>query len=337
MAEKRHELSQLDRGRVLGAHAAGKSEREIGEMFGFKKSTVHDIIKAFKEEGRTAPRSRSGRPPKLNGRDKRHLVRNIKKNHATTLDEITAETNASASTVRRALHADGYFGRVAVRKPFVNETNRRIRLAWARERLTWKTEWDFIIWSDESKFELTRNRRRKWVWRRAEQRMDVKCLAPTIKGGDKSVMVWGCFTRFSVGPLVRLEGRLSAKDYIQVLEKNLIPYLAGLEDKGAFIFQDDNAPIHSAEKTKRWLAKKRIPCLPWPAQSPDLNPMEHLWDELDRRIRKQRKQPKTPDVLFNFLQVEWKRIPDGVLDRLVDSMPDRCNLVCEARGYPTRY
>jgi len=50
--------------------------------------------------------------------------------------------------------------------------------------------------------------------------MDIDCLIPTVKTGDKSVMVWGCFTRFGVGPLVRLEGRLAAKDYVQVLEKH---------------------------------------------------------------------------------------------------------------------
>ena len=167
--------------------------------------------------------------------------------------------------------------------------------------------------------------------------MDVECLIPTVKTGDKSVMVWGCFTRFGVGPLVRLEGRLAATDYIQVLEEHLIPFLTSLNDKKRFTFQEDNAPIHTAKKTKGWKDENSIPCLPWPAQSPDLNPIEHLWDELERRLRGRTIPPKNENELFKFLHEEWKIIPRNILEKLVDSMPNRIQEVCKVKGNPTRY
>src|SRR5215212_4099736 len=103
-------------------------------------------------------------------------------------------------------------------------------------------------------------------------------------------MVWGCFTRFGVGPLVRLEGQLAAKDYINHLEIHLMPFLETLSED-TFTFQDDNAPIHTAKKTTKWELDSNIPCLPWPPQSPDINPIERLWDELERRIHRRRILP----------------------------------------------
>jgi hypothetical protein len=266
----------------------------------------------------------------------------VKKNHKMPLAQITAQMQEltlktiSTRTIQRTLHNEGYYGRVGLRKPFISELNRIKRQNWCHERVNWNNEWNNIVWSDESRFELSGSNRRTWVWRRPEQKMDVDCLIPTFKSGNKSVMIWGCFTCFGVGPLVQLEGRLAATDYIHVLETHLVPFLESLNNK-AFIFQDDNAPIHTAKKTAKWKLDNGIPCLPWPAQSPDINPIEHLWDELERRLRARSVMPNNEEKLFEFLQEEWKQISTAVLEKLVDSMPNRIQEVRKANGYPTRY
>jgi hypothetical protein len=236
-------------------------------------------------------------------------VQLVEKNHFAPLAQITAEIqditkkSVSMSTIQRTLHMEGYAGHVGLRKPFVNDKNRLNRLKWSQERLTWDEEWNQIIWSDESRYELFGSKRRQWVWRRPEQRTDNNCLVPTFKSTQKSVMIWGCFTRFGVGPLVRLEGRLKAVDYIKVLETHLVPFIKSL-DKKNYLFQEDNAPIHTAKKTTKWKHDNLIPCLPWPAQSPDLNPIEHLWDELEHRVRKRNILSKNENELFSFLVEE---------------------------------
>ena len=149
-------------------------------------------------------------------------------------------------------------------------------------------------------------------------------------------MIWGCFTHFGVGPLVRLEGRIAAIDYIHVLETHLIPFLTSLGEE-AFIFQEDNAPIHTTKKTIQWKHDNSITCLPWPSQSPDLNPIEHLWDELEYRVHRRSILPKNENELYNFLLEEWQKIPTSTLEKLVDSMPSRVQAVCNANGYPTSY
>ena len=87
----------------------------------------------------------------------------------------------------------------------------------------------------------------------------------------------------------------------------------------------------------KWKLNNSISCLPWPAQSPDLNPIEHLWDELERRVHRRDILSKNETELFNFLVEEWEKIPLNVLEKLVDSMPLRLQAVCDGNGYPTSY
>ena len=144
MAEKRHELLEFDRGWIVGAHDAGMSERQIVEMYGFPKTTVHRIIKDFEEHGIVEAHLRSGRPPIFDDRDKRHLTQIVDKNHHAPLANITAQMqditskNISICTVRRALHMEGYHGHVGVRNPFISNKNRLKCQNWAEERLTWQ-------------------------------------------------------------------------------------------------------------------------------------------------------------------------------------------------------
>ena len=86
---------------------------------------------------------------------------------------------------------------------------------------------------------------------------------------------------------------------------------------------------------KNWLAEKRVECLIWPSFSPDLNPIEHLWDELERRLKKH--QPKNEKELRELLQVEWNNIREDVTKKLVESVPNRLYECFRMKGYPTKY
>lgn len=187
MGEKRRELSEFERGQIVGAHHAGMTERSIAEMYGFAKSTVNRVINDFEKRGLTKPPPMSGRLPKLKESDKSRLTELVEENHLASLSEITAQfrdlilDDVSESTIRRALHEEGYFGRVGLRKPFISEVNRERRLQWANQRASWRNEWNFFIWSDESRYVVSGTKRRRWVWGRPEQKMDVDCLVPTLK------------------------------------------------------------------------------------------------------------------------------------------------------------
>ena len=179
----------------------------------FKKSTVYNIINLYKNTGNIKLSTRSGRPKLLNDRDKRHLLRLVKKDRKSTINILQNEflqsisINASTRTLQRYLHEEGFYARVGKRKPFVSKKNKKIRFEWAKERLHWTSEWNSIIWSDESRFEVYGGDGRNYVWRLPKEKYDVNCLKPTFNSGRRGVMVWGCFIANGLGPLVRINGK----------------------------------------------------------------------------------------------------------------------------------
>jgi transposase len=137
---------------------------------------------------------------------------------------------------------------------------------------------------------------------------------------------------------VIVEGNLNADGYIGILRDHLIPFLPDfLDEKDAPIFQDDNAAIHRSSKVREWKQSQGIQSLPWVAQSPDLNPIEHLWDELERSIRGRGSNIKNIKDLNNSLIEEWNGIQLPVVRNLVESMRHRISAVIKSKGLPTKY
>ncbi len=210
---KKKELTVTERGIIISFYEAGVPERTISERTGHPKTTIHDTIMMYKKRGVLTSASRSGRPKKLTERDKRHLKSIICKERrepAQKIQESFANSTGNEvgkNTIRRALYEMGYHSRIALRKPYISESNRRFRLKWTRERRSWTiNEWKKVIWSDESRFTLFQNDGKVHVWRLPKEKYDVNCLVPTVKHGGGGVMMWGCFSWYGMGPLVRIDG-----------------------------------------------------------------------------------------------------------------------------------
>ncbi len=105
-----------------------------------------------------------------------------------------------------------------------------------------------------------------------------RCLKSSVNF-PQSLMVWGAMSSAGVGPLCFLRSTVNAAIYQEVLEHFMLPAADQLYGDADFIFQQDLAPAHSAKATSTWFKDHGIPVLSWPANSPDLIPIENLWGE----------------------------------------------------------
>ncbi|KAE8235913.1 hypothetical protein A4X03_0g9611, partial [Tilletia caries] len=333
--------------RVKSDLEAGLSVRQISADRGVSKSWVGNLRLRLNN---LSVQARPGRPRKLTEHDRRQIVRSILTGRHQTAASVHREllrngnARCSVTTVRRALKASGLRARVTKKKPALTKAHKRARLEWARAHRNWTaSDWNKVVFSDETKINRFGSDGRKWVWAVKGSPLTEREVTPTYKFGGGGVMVWGCITSSSVGGMAFIQGIMDSKKYTDILQDRLLPTLDALDllpqavPQQQYIFQHDNDPKHKSRHTKAWLAHLEISVLDWPAQSPDLNPIEHLW----RRLKEQLKGYRTPaanlDQLRDRILEQWALIPQDYIEKLYASMPDRIRAVIRARGGPTRY
>ncbi|MBJ5464031.1 transposase [Salmonella enterica subsp. enterica serovar Derby] len=148
------------------------------------------------------------------------------------------------------------------------------------------------MFSEESLFCVSSDSRRIRVWRRRGDRSNPAATVERHTARQRGVMVWSAITMDSRSLLVRIRGTMTARRYVSdVLQPVALPYLQRLQNA---VFQQDNARPHTAIISRQALLS--TPMLPWPPMSPDLSPIEHVWDVIGSRLR-DLPQPKSDDDL----------------------------------------
>lgn len=342
MAPKSKELPVRLRDQVVKLRKKGSSVREVAAVLSIPKSTVCNIERKFRATGTTDNQRRSGRPRATSRTTDDYIVTSAKKNRRVSAKQLASDlkstdlASVTPQTVRNRLHEARLYGRSARKRPHISERNRKKRLTFAKMHLSKSSKfWDRILWSDETKINFFNGSDGKInVWRNPKEEFATQCIVPTVKHGGGNVLVWGCMSATGVGDLHFIEQNMDAKLYHHILVRHLQPSARRLIG-AKFIFQHDNDPKHTSKLVKSYLAKKRVQVLQWPPQSPDLNPIEHLWAEVKRHLRNFR--PSNKEELKAKIEEVWKSISSDVMRKLVGSMSDRCHAVKKAKGMATRY
>ncbi|GFT09013.1 transposable element Tcb2 transposase [Trichonephila clavipes] len=289
----RRHLDAFTRGRIIGKLEEGRSVTSVAAEFGIAHSIVSRLWRQFQTTGTAIRGFSSGRPRGTTPADDRYIVLQARRNKRQTAGEITRHsTQATGRPISRFTVARRLHGGGL----FARRPVRCVPLtpAHRRRRSLWCRE--HRNWRDNE-------------WGRVlftdESRF-------SLSSDSHRILVW--------------RERGSRNHPSNTIER----------DRGAmglqFLFMDDNAPCHRTVAAEQLLENEDIERMDWPARSPDLNPIEHVWDFLGRRLAARTLPPVTTRELRLALQDEWAAIPQQLIDTLILSMGRRCETCLAVRG-----
>lgn len=311
---------------------SGKTYKEIQNILGCSAQMIANAL-YYKTKA-----EKRGRKQKLSSKDDRNIIRTWKGNPFVSARKIRDDLDlpVSAETVRRHLVNHNLYARSPRKVPLLKKKHEQARIEFAQEHKSWPaSKWRNILWSDESKIELFGSSgSRKYVRRPPNMEYNPRFTTKTVKHGGAKVMVWGSFSYGAVGPIYLIEGIMDQKVYVRILEEVMLPY-ATWNMPLKLIFQQDNDPKHTSTSAKEWFRVNGIELMRWPAQSPDLNPIENLWTDIKKCVHQQK--PTNSKDLWKLVKEAWEEIPIKRCQDLIDSMPRRCEAVLRNRGYTTKY
>ncbi len=150
--------------------------------------------------------------------------------------------------------------------------------------------------------------------------------------------MWGCMSWEGVGYATRIKGRMHADLYVGILENKLQQSIKYFKKRHQnIIFQQNNNPKHTSKKAKTWLQDHRIKVMDWPAQSPNLNLIKHLQQQLKQRLASYKHPLQRINELWERVEREQEEIDASVCQKLIEGLPKRFLEVYQANGGYTKH
>ncbi|GFY05871.1 transposable element Tcb2 transposase [Trichonephila clavipes] len=271
---------------------------------------------------------------------RRQIYRPISKmNRRTTAQQVANQfltasgKQISRKTVARRVRGGGLYARRPVVCVPLTRQHRTARLQWCLEHHNWtEQDWACVLFLDESRFSLPSDCRRQLIWRESgtayrPENIQEKDRYPTCSIMVGAVIMINGRTRLHVVA----NGTMTGQRYIdEVLLLHVRLFRGAVGDK--FVFMDDNATCHRTLAVQDCLDSEGIQRLVWPARSPDLNPIENVWNALERQVDGRNYPPTNKNTLIRALTEEWDKLPQQLLDNVVQSMVRRVECCITLHG-----
>ena len=317
------------------------SYRAIAGRVGVSKSKVQRIASGCG----LVSENKAGRKKILSSNDVTFCVTQLSTKKVDSCEKLTKMISeqkgrsVSPRTVSRELHNAGLRSGSKKKKPMISQKNKKERLAFAKAHQDWSVDdWKRVIFSDETKINRFGSDGRSWTWFREGESLQPKNVQQTVKHGGGSLMVWGCITSGGVGYLTEIEGIMDQHLYKEILAGELADTIEYNElDEEKVIFQHDNDPKHTAKSVTQYLSEQEFRVMNWPAQSPDLNPIENCWSYVKQKLYSYPKPASGLIELWERMEEEWEKIPKEYIENLYLSMNRRMKACIKAKGYWTKY
>lgn len=315
-------LSEEDKVNIIKYQAVyGNQWTVISRLIHKNPTTIKQFYVRYQKTHSISPKR--GRPFKVTPEDEEFVVDLIEADPKQHLQELAQSTNLSKTTVKKVLNKNSIKYYNLIKRPPLTDQHKANRLRFVQSLVGMTfDQLAPIIFSDEST--VCVNLRDGGIWRRRGEHPPEAFYDSPQK--PKSVMIWGC-----IGPngwrsdLICVNGTLNAENYIKMLQDcHIFDSLDMIHGRGRYWFQQDNAPAHTANETKTYLhVKSNI--LHWPPKSPDLNPIEQVWNFIKHQLAGE--QFTTEQALFNRIREVWWSIPSEMLHQFHSSFLARCQTV----------
>lgn len=293
-------------------------------------------IRRWEEDHSIIDADRSGRPHLLDEEESHSILAYTRENYTAEPKDIKRELElpVSARTIRRDLNAAGLFSHIQQSEYDFSEFDLQRRLAFANEYLQHNEAWwSRVFFSDETHFYLGHY-----------GQVHVQCpigashhteYVRKEKQLHGKVSLWGCISAEGLGHAELYVGSLDSIKHRDILRHSLIPTFRQFFPAGPWMFQQDNVRFHTTPETITYLHEKGVTFLEWPPWSPDLNPIENLWNDLKRRVYN--RYPQTMEQMEAIIKEEWQATDLNFISRICRSMPDRLQLLLDNEGHKIHY
>jgi len=285
---------------IISLREQGWSFSLIAKEAGIPKRTAQNIWEKLKKHGTTKDRRvNNGRVTKLTDRMATKIKAVIKTTPDATAVEIrrSIKEPISPRTLRRYRRALGFKPVKGKPKTPLTCKHMATRKEWCRQYKN--DDLDNVIWTDEKPFVLGKRRRSLWQGPGEPRPEYIKWKTPV------KVMIWGGVSKRGKTTLHFVSGTINALRYVDILQRHLVGPGSRMFPHG-FVLQQDRATPHTAKLTSKWLDQKNIPHFLTPPNSPDLNPIELIWNIMEARVAK--RSPATKEELVAAIKREWQRI-----------------------------
>ena len=288
------------------------------------------------------------RKPKVSLQTQQYIanrIRNGKIDGPKGAVQILASQGVSMTIdgVKKMLRKKGFKARRRVKTNMISADNRKLRLAWAKAHRHYQiADWRKWVFSDETRVNMWGSDGISYYWSDKSGTMRPHEVKTQVQNNGGGVMFWGCITADGPGyGTTVLEGSIKSEEYIEILQTSLLDTLEYYGKEVSDIrFQQDKATPHKSAVTQKWFNENGFPTneiLYWPAQSPDLNPIEHVWAELKRRLDGYGTRATSKEELADRISTEWNKFTKEDCLKYIDSMPNRIEAVIKSKGGPTPY
>jgi transposase len=325
-------LSSFEKGQIVALYRhAHWPIQQISSTLNIPKTSVYRVtLQSEYGDPQTPPRPK-GRRPVCTTRKRRRLIDRLSTDafhRRLRLDQIAflEGFRYDIRTIQKALWIEGYRRRRARKKPWLTEAHKAARLKWAKEHINWSDrQWTRVLWTDEASIRCGYFGQ-VYVTRTAEEEFHPDCIIPRFRKYS-ACMIWGCIA--SDGPkgcVIFDKGSINGARYRVEILPRIHQIVQSHLDSSLFqqqpVVMQDNASIHKARETIASFHQLGIQLMEWPANSPDLNPIENLWSLLKYRIGYH--FPTTREEVEAAVQLEWSRLTIADIAKICQSMRQRC-------------